>query len=107
MLGTVLTDAVLHLVQGRAGWTQETVGPGSGHYCLLLPTHPYYYYYYYYYSALMHTLFPHKLATTNPLLLLPSLLQCTLKAPILLNCTSKYLSYNATNPLPLALAPQH
>ena len=36
-------DAVLQVLQnvGRAGWTQETVGPGSGHYCLLLPpSHP-------------------------------------------------------------------
>ena len=57
-------DAVLLLLQnveGRAGWTQETVGPGSGHYCLLLPTHPPY-------TALMHIVFARKLATTNPLL---------------------------------------
>ena len=56
-------DAVLRLLQKveRAGWTQETVGPGSGHYCLLLPTHPPY-------TALMHIVFARKLATTNPLL---------------------------------------
>ena len=105
MLGTVLLMlyCIYILLQngGRAGWTQETVGPGSGHYyCLLLPTHP---------PPTTTTL--HLCTLCSPIkwpqLTLCCCLLCTLKAQILLSCTSKYFSYNATNPLPLALTPQH
>ena len=111
-----------------AGWTQETVGPGSGHYCLLLnpPTLSY--------TAhlctllthsqcsLMHTallhfctlhfctlLSAHKVATSNPLLLFLLLLfstLCTLLKALLPRSTSKYF-YDVTNLLPLSLTSHH
>ena len=100
MLGTVLLMLYcIYTAEWREGWV-DSGNRWAGKWPLLLPSTPYPPPSYYY-TALMHTLFPHKVATTNPLL------QCTLKAPILLSCTSKYFSYNATNPLPLALTPQH
>ena len=64
MLGTVLTDAVLHLhCKGGLGGLRKPLGrevATTAFYSPPTPTTPYYY------TALMHTLFPHKLATTNP-----------------------------------------
>ena len=72
MLGTVLLMLYcIYTAEWREGWV-DSGNRWAGKWPLLLPSTPHPPPSYYYYTALMHTLFPHKVATTNPLLL-PSL----------------------------------